>query len=176
MKIRTPILYRMVADSEGSLEITVSPSPDGTGRFAYLNALELMVEPWPLTFSYWRELNGIGASDPMSDTNKNGIPELMDFFFGNEGTATTRNALFEIEDGMLTAEFPIRENVAISGILYLEQSSDLKEPWTELAHYNFTTLELSNLEPFENGEGSWLRSQAIAMQPGFFFRLRAEVP
>lgn len=168
-------LYRMVADEKNDLKISVSPHPDSDAPFAYLNALELLVEPWPLTFAYWSELRGIDPQSPNKDQNQNGIPELLDFLFGNETDGPAGRTSFTIAQGMSSVRFPIRTEPTAGGILWLEQSDNLQEPWEELARYDFSTEAASNLERLADESGTWLRA-VFPADGGTFFRLRGEIP
>ena len=169
-------LPRMVADHEGNLEITVAPSPIGTGRYAYLNALELMVEPWPLNFAYWGELKGIDPEQPQADQNANGIPELMDFLYGNEKTGTQRKAVFAIQDNTLEVRFPIRTEETASGIFYLEKSTTLKDSWEVIGSYNFSTEVATDLVFTGTESDVWLAAEDLVLEVGTFYRLRGEIP
>jgi hypothetical protein len=169
-------LPRMVADNEGNLEITVAPSPNGTGRYAYLNALELMVEPWPLNFAYWGELTGIDPEKPNEDQNANGIPELMDFLYGNEAEGPQRTASFVLEGNSLLVSFPIRREETASGKFYLEKSTSLKDSWDVLGFYDFSSEIATNLEFTGTESDMWLHAEEIAIEVGTFYRLRGEIP
>lgn len=169
-------LPRMVADNEGNLEITVAPSPNGTGRYAYLNAMELMVEPSPLNFAYWGELKGINPDRPNEDQNANGIPELMDFLYGNETKGAQRTASFVIDGNSLLVSFPIRTEETASGIFYLEKSNTLKDSWVVLGSYDFSSELATNLAFTGTESDMWLQAEALEIEVGTFYRLRGEIP
>jgi predicted esterase len=168
-------LYGVSPNSSGEVEITVSPGPDGTGRYAYLNSMELLMEPYPITFAYWAELNGFDSNNADTDQNKNAIPDTLDFLYGNENDSINRNTDLAIQDGNLQVQIPIREEAAAVKLI-LERSTDLMNPWEVLASYDFSNSELNNLVIETHEDGLWLKSGNIPLEVGYFYRVRGLIP
>jgi hypothetical protein len=139
--------------------------PDRSGPITLMSALTLGAEnTGPTGYSAWAAGYGLNITDPKTDSDNDGIPDLGEYAMGLLPLKRDAPAILTptVNGGNFTLTFPVvaaRTDVTT----LLEGSPDLAAPWTPVSHQIIGTL---------NGIESRNISVPVSSPPRHFFRFR----